>query len=124
MEEIREAHRCEIADMKRQHEEALLRQREEGEDMLKFFENVQKSNMQALQTELDTLKSNQNSSLEEFQAAKEEALRLQEMQYEEALKLQQTNHLNEVKFLKNTIDKFQSAKAEEIAELNTAHYQV
>lgn len=55
MEEIREAHRCEIADMKRQHEEALLRQREEGEDMLKFFENVQKSNMQALQTELDTL---------------------------------------------------------------------
>ena len=124
LEEIRAEHRAEMSELKRQHEEALLRQREESEDMLKFFENVQKSNMQALQDELDSLRSNQNSSSEEHQAAKEEALRLQAMQYEEALKLQQTNYTNEVKFLKSTIDKFQAAKADEIAEINTAHYKV
>ena len=124
LEEIRVEHRTEIADLKRQHEEALLRQREESEEMLKFFENVQKNNMQALQDELDALRSNQSTTSEEHQAAKEEALRLQAMQYEEALKLQQTNHMNEVKFLKNTIDKFQAAKADEIAEINTAHYKV
>lgn len=124
LEEIRAEHSAEISDMKRKHEEALLRQREESEDMLKFFENVQKSNMQALQDELESLKSGQNVVSEEHEAAKEEALRLQAMQYEEALKLQQTNYTNEVKFLKNTIDKFQAAKAEEIAEINTAHYKV